>query len=97
MQPSPSPSRRTIGPRGRLARPRRLSRNPIPALFYPERGEHHIAVEALALCAVCPVRGPCLRAALIEESVCISDVCGIRGGCTASQRRVFIRRRRRIA
>lgn len=49
-------------------------------LFFPEKGERNIL--ALNLCAVCPVKLPCLEMALVEEI----DF-GVWGGVTAYQRR----------
>ena len=81
------------GSRGGLALQSRLSRIRSGAVL-PRRGEHHIAVEALALCAVCPVRRERLRAALVEESSsrCISDVCGSAAVCDPPTRRALLRR-----
>lgn len=51
-----------------------------PDLFYPARGANQQREEALAICAVCPVREECLEAHLFEEE-------GVFGGTTARVRK----------
>lgn len=51
---------------------------------------------ALALCAVCPVRSECLEAAMVEEANDLRGV-GIRGGKSARERRLMRRRERAVA
>lgn len=50
-----------------------------PDLFFPDEGEH--PTEALAICAVCPVRAECL-----EEAIRTDERHGVWGGMTARQR-----------
>lgn len=61
-----------------------------PALFYPSEEED--AESAKAICAVCPVREPCLDYALTAR-----EKDGVWGGLTARERRRLIRRRRESA
>ncbi len=59
-----------------------------PAIFYPEQYESKIVVaEAQAICALCPVRKPCLEAGMREK-------LGIWGGETPRGRRTIKRHRR---
>ncbi len=52
---------------------------------------------ALALCMGCEVRVECLMEALAEETGASGrEVVGIRGGLSAEERRVVLRKRRRI-
>jgi hypothetical protein len=61
-----------------------------PSLFFDSDGE--AAQQAMAMCAVCPVRTTCLRSALE-----LGEMHGIWGGTTESERRRMIRDRRRRA
>jgi len=54
-----------------------------PELFFPERGER--VDQAIALCATCPVREPCLEWALHHEQA------GIWGATTGQERRAMRR------
>ena len=61
-----------------------------PRIFFPADDDE--AGPALAICARCPVREPCLEYALGER-----EREGVWGGCTERERRRLIRRRRRTA
>ena len=61
-----------------------------PEVFYPSSDEQ--ADEARAICAICPVREPCLEAAIVAR-----EKQGVWGGLTEQERRRLIRRRRRSA
>lgn len=55
-----------------------------PLIFFPSRRG---AGRAIAICKVCPVRFPCLHAALEEECTTHRDeLAGVRGGLTAAAR-----------
>jgi len=61
-----------------------------PETFYPSSEDQ--ADEARAICAVCPVREPCLEHAIVAR-----EKQGVWGGLTEQERRRLIRRRRRSA
>jgi WhiB family redox-sensing transcriptional regulator len=61
-----------------------------PDLFYPPSEE--AAEEAKSICAVCPVREPCL-----EYAVTAREKDGVWGGLTERERRRLIRQRRKTA
>lgn len=61
-----------------------------PEIFFPRTEED--AGPALAVCAECPVREPCLEYALQNR-----EREGIWGGATERERRRILRRRRRSA
>ena len=61
-----------------------------PDVFYPVSEEE--AVEAKAICAVCPVREPCLDYALTNR-----EREGVWGGATERERRRMLRQRRKSA
>ena len=61
-----------------------------PTIFYPPSDEE--ADEAKAICAVCPVREPCLEYALANR-----ERDGIWGGRTERERRRLVRQRRKTA
>jgi WhiB family redox-sensing transcriptional regulator len=61
-----------------------------PAVFHPVNEDD--GDEAKAICALCPVREPCL-----EYAVTAREKDGIWGGLTARERRRLIRQRRRSA
>ena len=61
-----------------------------PELFYPSPDDE--AVEAKAICAVCPVREPCL-----DHAITAREKQGVWGGFTERERRRMIRQRRRSA
>lgn len=63
-----------------------------PTIFYPATEDEDDATEAKAVCAVCPVREPCL-----EHALGFREREGIWGGATERERRRIIRRRRRSA
>lgn len=73
---------------------RAACRGPESKLFFPpgalERREERQARErrAKAICATCPVRGPCL-----EYALAIREPHGIWGGLNEQERRVLIERR----
>jgi hypothetical protein len=56
--------------------------HPEPDLWFQDR--QHPAGEALEICAGCPVRLPCVQAALLVSAI---NDHGIRGGLTPVQRR----------
>ena len=76
-------------------------------MWYPERGTADVSA-ARAICAGCPVRGPCLEAALDEDRITpvlhyadtkgadrlTREGYGIRGGMTPTERRKERARRR---
>jgi WhiB family redox-sensing transcriptional regulator len=61
-----------------------------PDVFYPVSDEE--AEAAKAVCAVCPVRQPCLEYALANR-----ERDGVWGGATERERRRMIRQRRKSA
>jgi WhiB family redox-sensing transcriptional regulator len=61
-----------------------------PDLFYPTSEE--AAEEAKSICAVCPVREPCL-----EYAITAREKEGVWGGLTERERRRLIRQRRKTA
>jgi WhiB family redox-sensing transcriptional regulator len=61
-------------------------------VFYPATEEEADAADAKAICAVCPVRQPCLEHALAHR-----ERDGIWGGATERERRRIIRQRRKSA
>lgn len=61
-----------------------------PDIFYPASDEE--AEAAKAICAVCPVREPCLEYALANR-----ERDGVWGGATERERRRIIRQRRKSA
>jgi WhiB family transcriptional regulator, redox-sensing transcriptional regulator len=61
-----------------------------PEIFHPS--DEDDGVEAKAICAVCPVREPCLEYALTAR-----EKDGVWGGLTARERRRVLRQRRKSA
>ena len=61
-----------------------------PAIFYPASDDD--AGQAKSICAICPVREPCLEYALAHR-----ERDGIWGGATEKERRRMIRQRRKTA
>jgi WhiB family redox-sensing transcriptional regulator len=61
-----------------------------PDVFYPASDEE--AEAAKAICAVCPVKEPCLEYALSRR-----ERDGVWGGATERERRRMIRQRRKTA
>ena len=61
-----------------------------PAIFYPASDDD--AGQAKSICAICPVRGPCLEYALAHR-----ERDGIWGGATEKERRRMLRQRRKSA
>jgi WhiB family redox-sensing transcriptional regulator len=61
-----------------------------PELFHPPADDP--ADEAKAICAICPVREPCL-----EYAITAREKQGVWGGLTEKERRRLIRQRRRSA
>lgn len=61
-----------------------------PTIFHPVNDDD--AEEAKAICALCPVREPCL-----EYAIAAREKDGVWGGLTARERRRLIRQRRRSA
>jgi len=60
--------------------------------FYPHPGHTEAAEQALAVCAACPVRTPCLDEELERAP---AEQWGIRGGMLPQDRAALVRRRRR--
>ncbi|MDP9387571.1 MAG: WhiB family transcriptional regulator [Actinomycetota bacterium] len=71
-------------------RQRAACRGVDPDVFYPSSDEE--AEEAKGICAVCPVREPCLEYALAHR-----ERDGVWGGATERERRRMIRQRRKSA
>lgn len=67
---------------------RAACRDSDPDLFYVENG---LPADALRICRRCPVRKPCLDAALVVETP--ATVFGVRGGVIASRRAELLRAR----
>lgn len=63
-----------------------------PEIFYPVSDDDDAAHEAKEICAVCPVREPCLEFALTTR-----EKNGVWGGLTERERRRVIRQRRKTA
>ncbi len=61
-----------------------------PNLFHPQPDDP--ADKAKAICAICPVREPCL-----EYAITAREKQGVWGGLTEKERRRLIRQRRRSA
>lgn len=58
-----------------------------PELFFPDKGGS--LLDAIAICAGCPVRLQCLDDALAYESQPGVDTYGVWGGLTAEQRKAL--------
>jgi WhiB family redox-sensing transcriptional regulator len=63
-----------------------------PDVFHPPGDADEAAEPARAICAVCPVREPCLDHAITHR-----EVHGVWGGLTERERRRLVRQRRRTA
>jgi WhiB family redox-sensing transcriptional regulator len=63
-----------------------------PEVFYPVSDDEEAAEEAKSICALCPVREPCLEFALSTR-----EKNGVWGGLTERERRRVLRRRRKTA
>ena len=63
-----------------------------PEVFYPVSDDDEAADEAKSICALCPVREPCLEFALSTR-----EKNGVWGGLTERERRRLIRQRRKTA
>ena len=63
-----------------------------PQVFHPPEEDDAAADEAKSICALCPVREPCL-----EYAIATREKEGVWGGLTARERRRLIRQRRRSA
>ena len=61
-------------------------------IFYPASEDDADAVEAKAICAVCPVQAGCL-----EHALSVREREGIWGGTTERARRRILRQRRKTA
>ncbi|HEY7106307.1 MAG TPA: WhiB family transcriptional regulator [Acidimicrobiia bacterium] len=61
-----------------------------PEIFHPHADDP--AERAKAICAICPVREPCL-----EYAITAREKQGVWGGLTEKERRRLIRQRRRSA
>lgn len=63
-----------------------------PDVFHPPGDADEAAEPALAVCARCPVREPCL-----EHAITAREHHGVWGGRTERERRRLVRQRRRSA
>ena len=63
-----------------------------PDVFHPPGDADEAAAPARAICAVCPVREPCLEHAITDR-----EHHGVWGGLTERERRRLVRQRRRTA
>ncbi len=63
-----------------------------PQVFHPAEEDEVGAERAKSICAVCPVREPCL-----EFAIATKEREGVWGGRTALERRRLIRTRRKSA
>jgi len=63
-----------------------------PELFYPSSESEDAALDAKAICAVCPVREPCL-----EHAITYREKQGVWGGLDERERRRLVRQRRKTA
>jgi WhiB family transcriptional regulator, redox-sensing transcriptional regulator len=63
-----------------------------PDAFYPVSEDESAAEPAKAVCALCPVREPCL-----EYALTVREKHGVWGGLTERERRRILRRRRQSA
>ena len=63
-----------------------------PEEFHPEPGQSGAVQAAVAVCAACPVRNPCLAYALAA-----GEGRGVWGGLTVNERKALRRRQRRGA
>lgn len=63
-----------------------------PRLFFPETEEGPEALEAKAVCALCPVESSCLQYAIVAK-----EAYGVWGGTTPRERRPMRRRARKTA
>jgi WhiB family redox-sensing transcriptional regulator len=61
-------------------------------IFYPTSEDDDAAAEAKVICAMCPVREPCLEHALTAR-----EKHGVWGGLDERERRRVLRRRRQSA
>ena len=61
-------------------------------IFFPVTDDESDAVEAKAICSVCPVRQACL-----EHALACREREGIWGGTTERERRRIVRQRRKSA
>lgn len=79
-----------IPPMNMTWRQRAACRGVDPDTFYPVSDED--AEQAKAICAVCPVRQPCL-----EHALDVRERDGVWGGATERERRRMLRQRRKSA
>ena len=63
-----------------------------PEVFYPPSESDEGSEAAKAICAVCPVREPCL-----EHAITAREKQGVWGGLDERERRRLVRQRRRSA
>ena len=63
-----------------------------PDVFYPPSESEDGALEAKAICAICPVREACL-----EHAITFREKQGVWGGLDERERRRLIRQRRKTA
>src|SRR3954464_2158277 len=63
-----------------------------PEIFYPPTESDDGSLEAKAVCAVCPVREPCL-----EHAITHREKQGVWGGLDERERRRLVRQRRKTA
>ena len=63
-----------------------------PEIFYPPAESDDASDAAKAICAICPVREPCL-----EHAITAREKQGVWGGLDERERRRLVRQRRRSA
>ncbi len=63
-----------------------------PDLFFPGRGDVAGMAAAKAVCALCPVAGACLEAALARP-----EKWGVWGGTSEAERRRIVRQRQTVS
>jgi WhiB family redox-sensing transcriptional regulator len=61
-------------------------------LFYPPAESDEASAAAKAICAVCPVREPCL-----DHAITAREKQGVWGGLNERERRRLVRQRRKTA
>lgn len=83
------PGRIPIEPDGGIWRDQAACQGKDPNLFYPEHRGFWDASAALAICAECPVRDPCLEYALANN-----ERHGVWGGVLDEERRALRKQRR---
>jgi WhiB family redox-sensing transcriptional regulator len=94
LQPARSPDRNPESTRRMSNHWRQYARclGADPETFYPPPESDDGAVAAKAICAVCPVREPCL-----EHAITHREKQGVWGGLDERERRRLVRQRRKTA